>query len=60
MPGWITQSLKDVKERTEEDGVREEERMQGGVVAGGGIEEIFFLICNLQDGDGQGTMSDGG
>lgn len=27
---------------------------------GGGIKEIFSLIRNLQDADGQGTVSDGG
>lgn len=26
----------------------------------GGIKEIFSLIRNLQDADGQGTVSDGG
>lgn len=50
----FTQSLKDTKERTEEDGVKGE----GWVI--GGIEEIFFLIRSLQDGDRHGTVSDGG
>lgn len=52
--------LKDTKERTGEDGVKEEERARGRLVVNGGTEEIFFLIRNLQDGDGQRTMSDGG
>lgn len=49
-----------MKERTEEDGVRREESMRGGLLVGGGIKEIFSLIRNLQDADGQGTVSDGG
>lgn len=53
-------SLKDTKERTEEDGVKEEERAQGCVVVNGGTEEIFFLISNLWDSDRQRTLSDGG
>lgn len=52
--------LRDMKERTEEDGVRREESMRGGLLVGGGIKEIFSLIRNLQDADGQGTVSDGG
>lgn len=44
-----------MKERTEEDGVRGEGSMRGGA-----IKEIFSLIRNLQDADGQGTVSDGG
>lgn len=42
-------------ERTEEDGVKKEERMQEEVVVS---EEIFFLKKNLQDADGNETMSD--
>lgn len=52
-----------MKERTEEDGVRGEESMRergGGLLVGGGIKEIFSLIRNLRDADGQGTVSDGG
>lgn len=52
----FTQSLKDTKERTEEDGVKGE----GWIIVSGGIEEIFFLIRSLQDGDRHGTVSDGG
>lgn len=40
--------------------MKEEERARGCVVVNGGTEEIFFLIRNLQDGDGQSTVSDGG
>lgn len=43
-----------MKERTEEDGVRGEDRM------GGGIKEIFSLIRVLQNTNRQGTVSDGG
>lgn len=46
--------LRLMKERTEEDGVRGEDRM------GGGIKEIFSLIRVLQDTNRQGTVSDGG
>lgn len=46
-----------MEERTEEDGVKKEERMPGWVVVS---EEIFFLIRNLQDADGKETVSDGG
>lgn len=49
-----------MKERTEEDGVRGEESMRGGLLVAGGIKEMFSLIMNLQDADGQGTVSDGG
>lgn len=48
----------DMKERTEEDGVRGEESMRGGLLVGG-IKELFSLIRKLQDADGQGTVSDG-
>lgn len=49
-----------MQERTGEDGVKEEERARGCTVVNGGTEEIFFLIRNLQDGDEQRTVSDGG
>lgn len=49
-----------MKERTEEDGVRREENTKGGLLVGGGIKEVFSLMRNLQDADGQGTVSDGG
>lgn len=49
----------DMKERTEEDGVRGEESMRGGLFVRG-IKERFSLIRDLQDADGQGTVSDGG
>lgn len=50
-----------MKERTEEDGVRGEDRMGGGQGAGWrDIKEIFSLIRDLQDTNGQGTVSDGG
>lgn len=52
--------LKDTKERTGEDGMKEEERARGCVVVNGDTEEIFVLIRNLQDGDGHRTVSDGG
>lgn len=48
------------REDSRMDGVKEEERASGCVVVNGGTEEIFFLIRNLQDGDGQRTVSDGG
>lgn len=32
----------------------------GGCWLEGGIKEIFSLMRNLQDADGQGTVSDGG
>lgn len=56
-PGFLCTVFEDMEERTEEDGVKKEERMQGGVVIS---EEIFFLIRNLQDADGKETASDGG
>lgn len=55
-PGWLCTEYKEIGERTEEDRVKKEERMWGGVVV---IEEILFLIRNLQDADGKETVSDG-
>lgn len=39
---------------------REEESGGWGLLTGGDIKEILSLIRNLQDADGQGTVSDGG
>lgn len=52
----------DMEERTEEDGVSGEENMgmRRLLLVEGTIKEIFSLIRNLQDVDGQGTVSDGG
>lgn len=49
----------DMNKRTEEDEVRGEDRMRGGLLVEGGIKEMFSLIRNLQGADGQGTVSDG-
>lgn len=49
----------EMKERTEEDGVRGGKEHGRGLLVEGGIKEIFSLIKNPQYADGQRTLSDG-